>query len=133
SRPEPSACVALRERMVDEPVVTAQTPQMATLLPELAGNLVVPSPVDLESNRKRRCSMVHQADIREQMEVVGSDGKHVGTVDHLAKSGLVKLTKGDASDGKHHLFPVSWVEKVDQKVHLNKSSQQAKQQWQTAA
>ena len=36
-------------------------------------------------------------------------------------------------DGKHHLFPVAWVERVDQHVHLNKSSQEAKQQWQTAA
>jgi hypothetical protein len=77
--------------------------------------------------------MIHQSDIKEHMEVVGSDGKHVGTVDHLAKSGLVKLTKSDAPDGKHHLFPVSWVERVDQHVHLNKSSQEAKQQWQTAA
>ena len=71
--------------------------------------------------------------IKEHMEVLGSDGKHVGTVDHLAKSGLIKLTKSDATDRQHHLFPVSWVEKVDDKIHLNKSSQEAKQQWQTAA
>jgi len=77
--------------------------------------------------------MIHQADIKEHMEVVGSDGKHVGTVDHLAKSGLIKLTKKDAKDGQHHLFPVSWVEKIDDKLHLNKSSQEAQQQWQTAA
>ena len=43
--------------------------------------------------------MVHQSDIKEHMEVIGSDGQHVGTVDHLAKSGLIKLTKGDAKDG----------------------------------
>jgi hypothetical protein len=67
------------------------------------------------------------------MEVVGSDGQHVGTVDHLAKSGLIKLAKGDAKDGKHHLIPVAWVERIDQHVHLNKSSQDAQQQWQTAA
>ena len=77
--------------------------------------------------------MIHQADIKEHMEVVGSDGKHVGTVDHLAKSGLVKLTKTDAADGKHHLFPVAWVEKIDDKVHLSKSSQDVKEHWQTAA
>jgi len=77
--------------------------------------------------------MIHQADIKEHMEVVGSDGKHVGTVDHLAKSGLIKLTKTDAKDHQHHLFPVSWVEKVDDKIHLNKSCQEAQQQWQTAA
>ena len=77
--------------------------------------------------------MIHQADIKEHMEVVGSDGKHVGTVDHLAKSGLIKLTKTDAKDHQHHLFPVSWVEKIDEKIHLNKSCQEAQQQWQTAA
>jgi hypothetical protein len=77
--------------------------------------------------------MIHQTDIKEHMEVVGSDGKHVGTVDHLAKSGLIKLTRTDSKDHQHHLFPVSWVEKVDEKIHLNKSSQEAQQQWQTAA
>jgi len=77
--------------------------------------------------------MVHQSDIKEHMEVVGSDGQHVGMVDHLAKSGLIKLTKNDAPDGKHHLIPVAWVERIDQHVHLSKSSQEAKQQWQTAA
>jgi hypothetical protein len=77
--------------------------------------------------------MIHQADIKEHMEVLGSDGKHVGTIDHLAKSGLIKLTKSDAKDGQHHLFPVAWVEKIDDKVHLNKSSQEAQQQWRTAA
>jgi hypothetical protein len=77
--------------------------------------------------------MIHQSDIKEHMEVLGSDGQHVGTVDHLLKSGLVKLTKSDAPDGRHHMFPVSWVERVDQHVHLSKSSQEAKTEWQTAA
>ena len=77
--------------------------------------------------------MVDASQIREHMEVKGSDGKHVGTVDHLAKSGLIKLTKTDAKDHQHHLFPVSWVEKIDDKIHLNKSCQEAQQQWQTAA
>ena len=70
--------------------------------------------------------MIHQSDIKEHMEVLGSDGQHVGTVDHLLKSGLVKLTKSDAPDGRHHLFPVSWVERVDEHVHLNKPSKDAK-------
>jgi len=36
--------------------------------------------------------------IREHMEVVGSDGKHIGTVDHVEGSRL-KLTKSDPSSG----------------------------------
>ena len=31
--------------------------------------------------------MIHQSDIKEHMEVLGSDGQHVGTVDHLPKVG----------------------------------------------
>ena len=45
----------------------------------------------------------------------------------------MKLTKSDAPDGRHHLFPVSWVERVDEHVHLNKPSKEAKSEWQTAA
>jgi hypothetical protein len=77
--------------------------------------------------------MIHLSDNKEHMDVVGSDGQHVGTVYLWAKSGLIKLTKSDAKDGKHHLIPVAWVERVDQHVHLNKSTPEAKQQWQTAA
>ena len=61
--------------------------------------------------------MIHQSDIKEHMEVLGSDGQHVGTVDHLLKSGLVKLTKSDAADGRHHMFPVSWVDVLINTLH----------------
>ena len=49
--------------------------------------------------------MFKQSDIKEHMEVLGSDGQHVGTVDHMDGSNNIKLTKGDAKDGKHHLIP----------------------------
>jgi hypothetical protein len=76
--------------------------------------------------------MFKQSDIKEHMEVMGSDGQHVGTVDHLDGSNI-KLTKGDAKDGKHHLIPSDWVDRVDQHVHLKKSAQDAKAQWKAAA
>lgn len=76
--------------------------------------------------------MFNKQDIREHMEVVGSDGQHVGTVDHMDGSSI-KLTKGDSKDGKHHLIPSDWVDCVDQKIHLTKSSQDAKAQWKSAA
>ncbi|HMN52241.1 MAG TPA: DUF2171 domain-containing protein [Xanthobacteraceae bacterium] len=72
-------------------------------------------------------------EIKEHMEVLGSDGEHLGTVDHLEGADKIKLTKSDAADGKHHLIPLSWVERVDEHVHLNKSTQEAKQQWKAAA
>jgi hypothetical protein len=78
--------------------------------------------------------MVDASEIREHMEVIGSDGKHVGTVDHLEGEDRIKLTKNDpAAGGKHHLIPVEWVDHVDKHVHLDKSSQDVKEEWEEAA
>ncbi len=72
--------------------------------------------------------------IKEHMEVVGSDGAHVGTVDYLEGDSRIKLTKSDPlSGGQHHLIPADWVDKVDNKVHLKKAAKEAQAQWQTAA
>ena len=43
--------------------------------------------------------MVAPVMIKEHMEVVGADGVHVGTVDHLEGSDQVKLTKDDPDAG----------------------------------
>lgn len=73
-------------------------------------------------------------DIHEHMKVVGSDGKHVGTVDHLEGSDKIKLTKTDpAAKGQHHFIPAAWIDRVDTEVHLKKSSAEAMKQWQAAA
>ena len=39
-------------------------------------------------------------DIKEHMEVIGADGVHVGTVDHL-DGDRIKLTKKDSGEGSH--------------------------------
>ena len=39
-------------------------------------------------------------DIKEHMEVIGADGVHVGTVDHL-DGDRIKLTKADSGQGSH--------------------------------
>lgn len=78
--------------------------------------------------------MVNTQQIKEHMEVIGADGTHVGTVDHLDGGNRIKLTKTDAkAGGKHHLIPVDWIDHVDSHVHLNKSARDAMAQWQTAA
>lgn len=75
--------------------------------------------------------MAHNVSIREHMEVLGSDGQHVGTVDHLEGQDRIKLTRKDAAaKGEHHFIPLAWVDHVDAHVHLNKSSQDAMAQWQ---
>jgi len=77
---------------------------------------------------------MNKEQIREHMEVLGSDGKHVGTVDHLEGENQIKLAKKDPSaGGKHHFIPLDWVDHVDKAVHLNLKSAEAKKEWQDAA
>lgn len=72
--------------------------------------------------------MVRADDIKEHMEIVGNDGRHVGTVDHV-ENGELKLSKSDAPDGMHHFLPLANVEYVDDRVHLNRSSIRAMAEW----
>ena len=48
--------------------------------------------------------MVAPVMIKEHMEVIGSDGVHVGTVDHLEGRDLVQLTKDDPDAGDESSF-----------------------------
>ncbi|GAO40587.1 hypothetical protein SCH01S_49_00010 [Sphingomonas changbaiensis NBRC 104936] len=67
--------------------------------------------------------------VREHMEVCGSDGEHLGTVDKVAGDRII-LTKNDpAAGGHHHSIPCSWIQSVDEKVTINKTADQAKEQW----
>jgi len=78
--------------------------------------------------------MAKAQDIKEHMEVLGSDGDHVGTVDCMKGVDRIVLTKSDPkSGGQHHIIPLDWVERVDVKVHLNKPAPDAMKQWQVAA
>ena len=74
--------------------------------------------------------MAATADIREHMDVISSDRKTIGKVDHMEGSDKSKLTKSSSPDGKHHFIPLSWVDHVDQHVHLNKSGSDVTSQWQ---
>ena len=74
--------------------------------------------------------MVAAISIKEHMEVVGSDGVHVGKVDHMEGQDQVKLTHSDPdAGGEHHFIPLAWVDHVDQKVHLKQSGAEAKARW----
>ncbi len=60
-------------------------------------------------------------DIREHMDVIGADGVHVGTVDHL-DGNRIKLTKVDAGShkGHHHYISLGLVAGVEgDKVRLS--------------
>ena len=70
--------------------------------------------------------------IKEHMEVIGADGVHIGTVDRV-EDGRIKLTKADSPDGQHHFVPTSWVDHVDNHVHLKKNSAETEQGWKSDA
>ncbi len=67
--------------------------------------------------------MIDTTQIQEHMEVVGSDGQHVGTVDNLG----IKLTKSDpAAHGEHHYIKLEKVASVEGgKLVLNIPSTEA--------
>ncbi len=67
--------------------------------------------------------MSNLSSIREHMEVIGADGVHVGTVDHV-DGDRIKLTKNDSGEGHHkghhHFIPGSLVAEIEgDKVRLS--------------
>jgi hypothetical protein len=66
--------------------------------------------------------------VREHMDVIASCGTKIGVVDHV-EGNTIKLTRNDSPDGQHHFLPASMIERVDDKVHLNKNSEEAVRAW----
>jgi hypothetical protein len=63
--------------------------------------------------------MTDTSQIKEHMEVIGADGVHVGTVDHV-DGDRIKLTKSDSAaaeggshGGHHHYISVGLVAEVE--------------------
>ena len=74
-------------------------------------------------------SRIYSTDIQKHSEVVGADGRHVGTVDGV-EYGEIKLTRKDSPDGKHHFIPLSSVRSIDgNKVVLSQTAEQIKKTW----
>ena len=69
--------------------------------------------------------MVDASQIQEHAEVIGADGVHVGTVDHV-EGGRIKLTKHDSGaevaegtgshEGHHHYISLGLVADVEDGV-----------------
>jgi len=68
--------------------------------------------------------------IHPHMEVVGSDGAELATVDHVEGYNTIVLGKDDA--GTHHYIPLDWVQAVDDRVHLDRPCAQAEREWSAA-
>ena len=74
--------------------------------------------------------MVAPMMIKEKMEILGKDGVHVGTVDHMEGADEVMLTKDDPdAGGEHHFIPLAWVVHVDEQIHLKQAGAEAKARW----
>jgi hypothetical protein len=71
--------------------------------------------------------MINTGSIREHMEVVGSDGKYIGKVDHVVGD-EIELTRS-LGVGSHHAVPLSLVSVVDDKVRLSITEDEAKDRW----
>jgi hypothetical protein len=75
--------------------------------------------------------MVDATQIKEHAEVIGADGVHVGTVDHV-DGDRIKLTKNDSpstEDGqgqKHHYLPIGLIAEIEgDTVRLSATGQNA--------
>ncbi|WP_374305483.1 DUF2171 domain-containing protein [Methylocella sp.] len=67
--------------------------------------------------------------IAAHMEVLGADGIKIGEVDHLEGERMIQLTREASPDDRHHFVPMAWVDHVDSRVHLNRSSFDARLGW----
>ncbi|MDB5669539.1 MAG: hypothetical protein JWO25_498 [Alphaproteobacteria bacterium] len=75
--------------------------------------------------------MSDASEIKEHMEVIGADGVHVGTVDHV-DGDRIKLVKADSGEGghkgHHHYISLGLVAEVeDDKVRLSATAANALQ------
>ena len=79
------------------------------------------------SNRQNQRATLNN--VQEHQEVVGSDGAHVGTVDHVRSDRIILTKNDDNAGGRHHSIPCSWINRVSDKVELNRSAAEAQQAW----
>ena len=73
--------------------------------------------------------MINVQQIKPEMPVVCSQDGQFAVVDHLEGKDHIKLKKDKM--GKHHFIPVSWVTRVDGKVHIDRPGDQAMKEWRT--
>jgi hypothetical protein len=80
-----------------------------------------------EKRQQKRGLLVQ---IREHMEVIGSDDKHVGTVDKVAGDRIILAKSDPESGGSHHSISCSDIDRVEgDRVILDCSADQAKNRW----
>src|SRR4051794_13354016 len=67
----------------------------------------------LRYRNHRRHTMADTSQIHDHMDVISSDRKMVGKVDHLDGPDRIKLTRQSSPNGDHHhIIPVGWIDHV---------------------
>ena len=75
--------------------------------------------------------MINAQEIKAGMPVVCSENGQFAVVDRMDGKESIKLKKDKM--GKHHFIPLAWVKIVDKQVHIDRSGDQAMQQWRSEA
>ena len=76
--------------------------------------------------------MINANTIKPDMPVVCSLDGQFAEVDHLEGANTIKLKRDE--DGEHHYIPLDWVVSTqDGKVKIDRSGEDAMQQWSTTA
>lgn len=68
--------------------------------------------------------------VKPNIPVVCSKNGQFAIVDHMEGSTTIKLKKD--KQGQHHYIPLSWVTKVDDKVHVDRPGDKAMRDWSTS-
>jgi len=64
-------------------------------------------------------AMTDLSDLEPGADIIGADGVHVGTLDHV-EDGRLKLKKADSVDGRHHYIDAGLIADVeDGRVRLS--------------
>ncbi|HEY0164129.1 MAG TPA: DUF2171 domain-containing protein [Sphingomicrobium sp.] len=80
------------------------------------------------STRQTKRQMLGQ--VREHMDVVGSDGEHVGTIDKVAGDRIILTKSDEAAGGVHHSLSCSDIDRIDgDKLVLGTPADQARNRW----
>lgn len=72
--------------------------------------------------------MVDTSQIRNGLAIIAADAEPVGAVDSVEGDRL-KLTRKDSADDVHHYIPLAWVERVAERIHLNRTGAEVRASW----
>jgi hypothetical protein len=75
--------------------------------------------------------MITATQIKPKTPVVCSNDAQLAIVDQMEGPDSIRLAKDDK--GQSHFIPLKWVTKVDDKIHLDRTGEQAMKGWSMTA